>query len=83
MYNKIDIIVLDPARRGVDEKALNAIEQSDAEKIIYISCNPATLARDLKTLLKNGKYKIKLALPYDMFPQTSEVETMVELIKVL
>ena len=75
--NKIDVAVLDPARKGADEKTLSAIIKANAKKIIYLSCNPATLARDLKYLCENGNYKIEFAEPYDMFPQTSEVETLV------
>lgn len=78
---KVDIIVLDPARKGVDNNTLNAIVKAEAEKIIYLSCNPATLVRDLKIITENSNYKINLVQPYDMFPNTSEVETLVELIR--
>lgn len=77
----IDIIVLDPARKGVDFNSLESIVKANAEKIIYLSCNPATLVRDLKFITENAKYRINLVQPYDMFPNTSEVETLVELIR--
>lgn len=72
----VDVIVLDPARSGVTEEVLNAIINSNIKKVVYLSCNPATLVRDLKVLDTNG-YKIDYLQPYDMFPQTSEVETLV------
>ncbi len=75
----VDTVILDPARRGADEKTLKAIISAKPKKIIYLSCNPATLARDLKILLDSLHYKISLVQPYDMFPQTSEVETLVVL----
>lgn len=77
---KIHTIVLDPARKGVNQSVLDAIVNSQIEHVIYLSCNPATLARDLKVLTDNG-FKITKAKPYDMFPQTNEVETLVELQK--
>lgn len=69
------IAVIDPPRKGCDVKVLDAIKQSKPGKIIYISCNPATLARDLNILL--GDYEIKSITPYDMFPQTKHVECVV------
>ena len=68
-------VVLDPARNGCDEKVLNAVCCNGINKLIYISCNPATLARDLIVL--QNYYDIKLIQPYDMFPQTSNLETLV------
>lgn len=69
-------IVLDPPRKGCDDKVLNAIEGVLPNKIIYISCNSATLARDLKILMQNQHYKLSLVQPFDMFPQTCHVETV-------
>ena len=74
------IIVIDPPRKGCSDRVINSIIESKANKIIYISCNPATLARDLKLLIEN--YNIISVTPYDMFPQTKHVETMVLLSKV-
>lgn len=75
----VDIVVLDPARKGVDENTLNAVLKANPMQIIYLSCNPATLCRDLKILTVSGNYQISFVQPYDMFPNTSEVETLVEL----
>lgn len=72
-----DIIVLDPAKRGCDELALKAICKSSATKVIYISCSPQSLARDLNTLIPC--FKIDSIQPFDMFPQTINVETVVVL----
>ena len=68
-------IVLDPARVGCDEKVINVAK--NAKKIIYISCNPIALAKDLKTLTLT--HNIKYIQPFDMFPQTKHVETLVML----
>jgi 23S rRNA (uracil1939-C5)-methyltransferase len=50
-------------------------------KLIYVSCNPSTLARDLKVITESGKYEVKKVCPVDMFPQTYHIETVVLLIK--
>ncbi len=71
------IIILDPPRKGCDEEVLKTVLKADCNKIIYISCNPATLARDLALLTKDNLYEISLIRPYDMFPQTRHVETLV------
>ena len=68
-------IVVDPARNGCDENSLNSICESGAKKLIYLSCNPSTLARDLIVLSKC--YNIISVQPYDMFPKTSNLETLV------
>ncbi len=73
-----DCVVLDPARAGVDKNILNSIVEHKVKKVVYLSCNPATLTRDLSVLVK-GEYSIVEVQPYDMFPQTSNVETLVVL----
>ena len=73
---KADVVFVDPPRKGCDEKLLETIKEMKAEKVVYISCKPATLARDLKYLTNNG-YELKKVQPVDMFPQTSHVETVV------
>ena len=70
-----DVVFMDPARAGADRKFLNALTKIKPKKIVYISCNPATLARDLKSLIKD--YDIKEIQPFDMFPHTRHVETIV------
>jgi len=73
---KADTIVVDPPRKGCDIKLLDAIGETKPEKIVYVSCDPSTLARDLKILEEKG-YKTVKVQPVDMFPQTSHVETVV------
>lgn len=69
-----DVVILDPPRAGCDKRVLDALLKSKPNKIIYISCSPQTLARDLK-ILETG-YKILSVTPYDMFPQTAHVENL-------
>ncbi|MBR4724033.1 MAG: 23S rRNA (uracil(1939)-C(5))-methyltransferase RlmD [Clostridia bacterium] len=71
-----DVVILDPPRKGSDEKTLTAIVQTKPERIVYISCNPSTLARDAKFLEQSG-YKLQKATAVDMFPHTTHVETVV------
>ena len=71
-----DVVFVDPPRKGCDMKLLETLKEMKAKKIVYISCNPATLARDLKYLTDNG-YEIKKVQPVDMFPQTCHVESVV------
>ncbi|WP_124041419.1 23S rRNA (uracil(1939)-C(5))-methyltransferase RlmD [Clostridium perfringens] len=73
---KTDVVVVDPPRKGCDKKLLDAITNIDAKKIVYVSCDPSTLGRDLKVLEDNG-YKTLEVQPVDMFPNTSHVETVV------
>jgi len=68
-------VVLDPPRKGCDKRVLEAVVISNPEKVIYISCNPATLARDAKVLIDAG-YSVKEVTGFNMFPQTSHVETV-------
>lgn len=70
-----DAVIMDPPRKGSDEKFLNALINNKVKKICYISCNPETLARDVSYLSKY--YKITNVTPVDMFPMTSHVETIV------
>ena len=72
-------LILDPPRKGCDEPVLDAVRSSLPDKIVYVSCNPATLARDLKKL--STKYQIEKTKLFDMFPQTKHVETLVCLSK--
>lgn len=67
-------IVLDPPRKGCSQDTIDGIISAGFELVAYVSCNPATLARDIKRLTENG-YTLKSVQPYDMFPQTSNVET--------
>lgn len=68
-----DIILVDPPRKGMDEKVVDAIIKSTAKKLVYISCDPATLARDLKALTENG-FEVEDVKLVDMFAKTMHVE---------
>lgn len=77
-----DVIVVDPPRKGCDEKCLNTIVKMRPERVVYVSCDSATLARDLKYLCENG-YELKKVRPVDMFPQTVSIENVVLLSKII
>ncbi|MDM0771840.1 23S rRNA (uracil(1939)-C(5))-methyltransferase RlmD [Clostridium perfringens] len=77
---KADVVVVDPPRKGCDKKLLDAITNIDAKKIVYVSCDPSTLGRDLKVLEENG-YKTLEVQPVDMFPNTAHIENVAKLIK--
>lgn len=77
---KPDLVIVDPPRKGVYKKALEAIISTNVEKIIYVSCNPATLARDLIILSEAGYMPLELS-PVDMFPMTMHVESVCLLIR--
>lgn len=74
------VIVLDPPRAGVHDKVLRRIAELAPDRIVYVSCNPSTQARDLKTLVSMVPYTIREVVPVDMFPQTSHVESIVALV---
>lgn len=89
--NRKVVLVLDPPRKGCDEKVIKAIQNSNINKIIYISCNPATLARDVGVLIgtleqtdkgikkvvePDLKYNVEYIKPFDMFPQTKHIEVL-------
>ena len=73
-----DVIVVDPPRKGCDETLLETIVKMQPEKVVYVSCDSATLARDLKYLCANG-YEIRMCRGVDQFPQSVHVETVVKL----
>ncbi|GGM28981.1 23S rRNA (uracil-C(5))-methyltransferase RlmCD [Paraliobacillus quinghaiensis] len=76
---KPDVIVVDPPRKGCDQALLEAMIAMEPKRIVYVSCNPSTLARDLH-ILENGGYETKQVQPVDMFPQTSHVECVSQLV---
>ena len=75
-----DVVILDPPRKGADEALLRYLAARRVPKIVYISCNPATLARDCATLLPLG-YSLSEITPVDLFPKTGHVESVVWLTK--
>jgi 23S rRNA (uracil1939-C5)-methyltransferase len=77
--NIADVLVVDPPRKGCDEALLQTIVEMKPKKVVYVSCNPATLARDLR-ILEDGGYKTIEVQPVDMFPQTTHVEAVAKLV---
>lgn len=78
-YGKPDVIITDPPRAGMHDDVIKVILFAMPERIVYVSCNSATQARDLSLL--NEKYKVTKVQPVDMFPQTHHVENVVQLVK--
>jgi len=72
---KPDLVILDPPRSGIERRALTALVKMAPEQLVYISCNPATLARDAKHLIEAG-YKLEESVLLDMFPQTFHIESL-------
>ncbi|MGG6313033.1 23S rRNA (uracil(1939)-C(5))-methyltransferase RlmD [Paenibacillus macerans] len=75
-----DVIVVDPPRKGCDPRLLDTILEMKPERVVYVSCNPATLARDLR-ILEDGGYRTVEVQPVDMFPHTVHVECVAVLVK--
>jgi 23S rRNA (uracil1939-C5)-methyltransferase len=71
----VDVLILDPPRTGCDPALLSVIPELKPSRVVYISCNPATQARDIRHLLDRG-FTLKSLTPYDMFPQTAHIETV-------
>ncbi|NLN14318.1 MAG: 23S rRNA (uracil(1939)-C(5))-methyltransferase RlmD [Tissierellia bacterium] len=78
---KANKLVLDPPRKGCEREALEAIVDLGPERVVYVSCNPSTMARDVKYLVEKG-YRVVEVQPVDMFPHTVHVECVVEIQKV-
>ena len=78
-HGKPDVIITDPPRAGMHDNVIEAILFAEPERVVYVSCNPATQARDLNLL--DAKYKVEKVQPVDMFPHTHHVENVVLLIK--
>ena len=76
---KPDVVVLDPPRAGIHPDVAKVLAEAAPEKIVYVSCNPATQARDIALLGDN--YEIKRVQPVDMFPHTHHLENVVLLVK--
>lgn len=73
---KVNVIVADPPRTGLSSKVIRQISNSDASRFLYVSCNPATMARDCGKLLEEGGFKVKKITGYDMYPQTTHLEAL-------
>ncbi len=73
---KPDVIVVDPPRKGLDAITIDSMVRMQPDRIVYVSCDPATMARDLG-ILKEKEYQVKKIQPVDMFAQSNGVETVV------
>lgn len=73
-----DVVIVDPPRTGLDQQLLKTILQVKPKKVVYVSCNPSTLAKDIAVLAP--KYKVNYMQPVDMFPQTSHIEVVTQLV---
>ncbi|MBQ3103039.1 MAG: 23S rRNA (uracil(1939)-C(5))-methyltransferase RlmD, partial [Oscillospiraceae bacterium] len=76
---RADVVFMDPPRSGSSEEFLRALREVAPKKVVYVSCDPDTLRRDLVILTKGGKYTARRIRGVDMFPYTEHVETVVEL----
>ena len=72
---KPDLIVVDPPRAGLGRRAIDSLLKTRADRLIYVSCDPATLARDARRLVTGGYHLIKVT-PFDLFPQTYSIESI-------
>jgi 23S rRNA (uracil1939-C5)-methyltransferase len=73
------VLVVDPPRKGCDEALLQTILSMKPKKVVYVSCNPGTMARDLR-ILEDGGYKTEEVQPVDMFPQTMHCEAVAKIV---
>ncbi|MGG6241358.1 23S rRNA (uracil(1939)-C(5))-methyltransferase RlmD [Nodosilinea sp. AN01ver1] len=80
LNDPLDVVVLDPPRKGCDRSVLDTLLELHPPRIVYMSCDPATLARDLKVLREEGGYRLTKAQPADFFPQTPHVECVAFLV---
>ncbi len=79
MHGRPDVIITDPPRAGMHPDVVKTILRAQPQRIVYVSCNPATQARDLQEL--DIAYKVQEVQPVDMFPHTPHVENVVQLLK--
>ena len=77
---KPDVVILDPPRKGCDAQLIGTVAKMSPERIVYVSCDPATLARDLKLFAELG-YITQEVTPVDMFPRTAHVESVAKIIR--
>jgi len=74
-----DAVLVDPPRAGLPHRAAATLARAAAARLLYVSCDPATLARDLKILVRDGRWRVRSIVPLDLFPQTHHVECVARL----
>jgi 23S rRNA (uracil1939-C5)-methyltransferase len=74
-----DVVITDPPRAGMHAKGVEALRQVAPRRIVYVSCNPASLARDAKALCEGGLYRLGRVQPVDLFPHTYHIESVAAL----
>ena len=74
-----DVIITDPPRAGMHEEVISTILRAAPQRIVYVSCNPATQARDIQLLTATGNYSVKKSRAVDMFPHTLQIDNVVQL----
>ena len=77
-----NVMVVDPPRKGVEARLLSAMVRCQPERMVYVSCNPSTLARDLKILTESGEYRVDYVQPVDMFSHTEHIESVAKLTRI-
>ena len=75
-----DVVIMDPPRAGSDKRFMDSVVTLSPKRVVYVSCNPETLARDLNYFIRNG-YGVRRIQPVDMFPHTEHTECCVLLVK--
>ncbi len=80
-HGRPDVVILDPPRAGIHPDVAAVILSASPRRIVYVSCNPASQARDLAIMCADGRYSITHVQPVDMFPHTRHVENVVTLVK--
>jgi len=74
--DRADVVVVDPPRQGLERAVLDGVAQLQPRRIVYVSCDPSTLARDLKAFVRHG-FHLKAVWPLDLFPQTYHIESII------
>ena len=80
-HGRPEVIITDPPRAGMHEDVITTILRAAPQRIVYVSCNPATQARDLQLLTASGDYRVTKSRAVDMFPHTHHIENVVQLVR--
>jgi tRNA/tmRNA/rRNA uracil-C5-methylase (TrmA/RlmC/RlmD family) len=75
------VVIIDPPRAGCSLSFLSQLVRYAPERIVYVSCNVETQARDIEIIVEDGRYRVARAVPFDLFPQTRNIESVVTLVR--